>query len=61
VPPELQGEARAEFIRQRRAMRRFQRGMGQHGAGPVGPVDELALQEEARRKAQISKMTNKWV
>lgn len=59
VPPELQGEERAEYIRQRRALRKLKRGQGELGEMPVGPVDELALQQGIRRKAQLSKLTNK--
>lgn len=56
VPPELTGEARAAFIAERRAMRRLKRAMGQYGDGTIGPVDELRLQAEARRRAELAKL-----
>ncbi len=58
VPAHLQGEERRRYLRALRKLLRAQQGM--HGSLPSGPVDELRLMEELRRRAQLDKLRKGW-
>ncbi|GFH10691.1 hypothetical protein HaLaN_06050, partial [Haematococcus lacustris] len=53
APAELSGAALQEYRARQRALRRARRDMGQFGDALIAPVEELRLQEAARRRAQL--------